>query len=154
MSRARFATLAALGLATAGLSGCAPADPAAVAAVGFDGSGYMAVVKMCDEGRSFTYTQFSEGADGDPTLAWIGRTVEPITFFRIDADPPDNWVVDVDGGMVSDVSYTFAATASDLRVTGPTFTLADLNALAPDEVIDAGGTVQLVDDFLEQACSR
>lgn len=152
MTRRRGATLLA-GLAlAAGLGGCASADPAAVAAVGLDADGYLAVVQLCDQGRSFTYAQFSQEADGAPSLAWIGRTVEPITFYRIGADPPDNWVVDVDGGLVSGVEYTFAATAEDLRVTGPPVTLADLNDLTAGQVIDAGGAVRTIDDFLDHAC--
>ncbi|WP_156253525.1 hypothetical protein [Pseudactinotalea terrae] len=154
MNRARVAALVALGLgAAAAVTACSSPDPAAVAAVGFDGSAYMAVLRMCDEGRSLTYVQFAEGADGDPALAWIGRTVEPITFFRIDSEPPDNWVLDVDGGLVSDVPYSFTATADDLTVAGPEVTLAELNDLEAGTVIDAAGTAQPVDDFLEQACS-
>lgn len=155
MNRAPAAACVALGLAAAAtLTGCSSPDPAAVAAVGFDGSSYMAVIRMCDEGRSLTYVQLADGADGDPALAWIGRTVEPITFFRIDSEPPDNWVLDVDGGLVSDVPYTFTATADDLTVSGPEITLAELNELEPGTVIDAAGAAQPVDDFLEQACPQ
>lgn len=154
MRHTRSALIAALALgATAALAGCASADPAGVAAVGLDDDGYVAVVQMCDEGRTVTYAQFTPAPDGEPSLAWIGRTVEPITLYRIDGDPPDNWVLDVDGGLVSDVTYTFRATADDLTVTGPDVTLADLNALGIGEVIDGDGTAQLLDDFLDHACS-
>ena len=154
MRRTRLAALTAtvLGVATFP-AGCASADPAGVAAVGLDEDGYVAVVQMCDQGRTVTYAQFTDESDGDPTLAWIGRTVEPITFYRVGGDPPDNWVLDVDGGLLSDRTYTFSAIADDLEVTGPEVTLADLNALGSGEVIDAGGTVQPLDDFLDSACS-
>ncbi|WP_420112141.1 hypothetical protein [Pseudactinotalea sp.] len=150
----RPAAVAVVGLGlSAALAACSSADPAAVAAVGLDDDGYLAVVRMCDEGRTVTYAQFAQEPDGVPSLAWIGRTVEPITFFRIGSDPPDNWVLDVDGGLVSDVTYAFTATADDLSVTGPDFTLADLNALGAGEVITAAGTTEPVEDFLEHACS-
>lgn len=151
----RPAALAVVGLGLgAALAGCASADPAGVAAVGLDDDGYLGVVRMCDEGRTITYVQFAQEPDGVPGLAWIGRTVEPITFFRIGSDPPDNWVLDVDGGLVSDLTYAFTATADDLTVTGPEFTLADLNALAAGEVITADGSTEPVQEFLEGACSR
>jgi hypothetical protein len=155
VNRARVATLVALGLGgTAALTGCSSPHPAAVAAVGFDGDAYMAVVRLCDEGRSVTHAQLAEAADGGPAVAWVGRTVEPITFYRLGSEPPDNWVLDVDGGLVSGVSYTFTASGEDLTVSGPEVTLGDLNALEADEVIDAAGTAQPVDDFLEQACTQ
>ena len=135
------------------LAGCSAADPAAVAAVGRDRDGYLAVVQMCDQGRTVTSAAFSEVPDGGPSLAWIGRTVEPITVYRVDEDPPDNWVLDVDGGLVSDRTYSFVASADDLVVTGPEFTLADLNELNTGEVIGADGTVQTFDDFLDESCS-
>lgn len=151
----RPAALAVVGLGlTAALAGCASADPAGVAAVGLDADGYLAVVQMCDQGRTVTYAQFAQTPDGDPSLAWIGRTVEPITIFRIGSDPPDNWVLDVDGGLVSGLTYAFTATADDLTVAGPEVTLDDLNALAAGEVIDADGSTQPLDGFLDDACSR
>jgi hypothetical protein len=150
----RLAALAATALALpVVLAGCASADPAGVAAVGLDEDGYVAVVQMCDQRRTVTYAQLAEEPDGAPALAWIGRTVEPITFYRVGGDPPDNWVLDVDGGLLSDRSYTFSATAEDVEVTGPEITLADLNALGPGEVIDAEGSAQPLDDFLDSACS-
>lgn len=154
MSGPRSATVAVLALgATAALAGCASAEPAGAAAVGLDDDGYVAVVQMCDRGETVTYAQFTEEPERGPALAWIGRTVEPITFYRIDGDPPDNWVLDVDGGLLSDVTYTFSAIADGLTVTGPEVTLADLNALGSGEVIDAEGTAQPLDDFLDSACS-
>lgn len=146
-----MASAAVVGLAV-GLAGCGSAEPAAVAAVGLDDSGYLAVVQMCDQGRTVTHTGFVDTADGGIELGWIGRTVEPITLFRISEDPPDNWVVDVDGGLRTGVEYVFEATADDLTVTGPDFTLDDLNTLGLGEVIDADGVVWALDDFLGTAC--
>ncbi len=148
------AALASVGAgAVLALAGCSSADPAAVAAVGLDDDGYAAVEMMCDQGRTLTQARF-EAADGSgPALSWIGRTVEPITFYRIDADPPDNWVSDIDGGLLSDVSYTFVTDDdAGLEIVGPEFTLADLNALGIGEVIAADGTIATTDDFLAGAC--
>lgn len=151
MRRLWPALLVAGAVATA-LTGCGLADPAAVAAVGLEDDGYVGVIRMCDEGRTLTYVEFAE-PDADPTLGWIGRTVEPITFFRIGQEPPDNWVIDLDGGLLSDVTYRFGGTGTDTDVVGPEFTLADLNTLEIGEVIDADGVVQTVDEFLDTACA-
>jgi len=150
--RASSASIAVAVLAV-GLAGCGSADPAAVAAVGLDESGYLAVVQMCDQGRTVTHAGIVETDDGETALSWIGRTVEPITFFRVSEDPPDNWVVDTDGGMRTGGEYRFEATASDdLVVSGPEFTLDDLNTLGIGEVIDADGVVSTLDDFLDSSC--
>lgn len=133
------------------LAGCGSADPPAAAAVGLGESGYFGVIRMCDEGRTLTYVEISEPG-AEPTIGWIGRTVEPITFYRIGEDPPDNWVIDVDGGLLSDVTYRFEAEGNDIAIVGPEFTLADLNTLEIDEVIDSDGVVHTVDEFLDTAC--
>lgn len=152
--RRAVAASAAVVVLTLGLAGCGSADPAAVAAVGLDDSGYLAVVQMCDQGRTFTHAGFVETADGETALSWIGRTVEPVTLFRISEDPPDNWVVDTEGGLRSGVEYRFEATASDdLTVAGPEFTLDDLNTLGIGEVIAADGVVSTLDEFLDEACA-
>lgn len=144
---------AAVVLLSAGLAGCSSANPAAVAAVGLDDSGYLAVVQMCDQGRTFTYAEFDEVDGGEPELAWIGRTVEPVTLFRTSEGPPDNWVVDVEGGLRSGVQYVFVASSDDLEVRGPEFSLDDLNTLGIGEVIDADGVVSTLDEFLDDACA-
>lgn len=150
---ARRATAALLVVTTAcALAGCAGADPAAVAAVGLDSTGYVGVVVMCDRGRTVTHVDFTAEGEETPTLAWIGRTVEPITFFRLSEEPPDNWVVDVEGGLLADISYRFEATADDLTVTGPELTLEDLNTLGADEVIDSAGVVRPLEEFLDAGC--
>jgi len=151
MRRGATAGAVALG-ATLLAAACAPAEPAAVAAVGLDDSGYLAVVIICDEGRTVTHAGFVESEADAPELSWIGRTVEPITFFRVAEDPPDNWVLDVEGGLRSDVAYGFEATDGDLVVAGPTFTLDDLNTLGAGEVIDPDGVVLSIDEFLDTAC--
>lgn len=143
---------AVVGLAL--LTGCGSADPAAVAAVGLDRSGQLAVVRMCDEGRSLTHVELVAVDDDRVALGWIGRTVEPITFFRIAGDAPDNWVVDVEGGLLDGVTYRMDARADDLQVSGPEFTLDQIRELGSDEVIDASGTVRTTEDFLENACDE
>lgn len=155
MSRGRGVPTAALTAAAllATLSGCASADPPAVAAVGLDSTGYLGVVMLCDRGRTLTYVDFTASDDSDPSLAWIGRTVEPITFFRLSEEPPDNWVVDVEGGLLSGVTYRFQGTADDLTVMGPQFSLDGLNTLDIEEVIDADGVVLPLEEFLDEGCA-
>lgn len=148
----RRCTAAILAGVVGALTGCAAAPPG-VAAVGFDGDGYFGVVMLCDRGRSFTQVAF-EAVDGDAaSVEWVGRTVEPITFFRLTQDPPDNWIEQVPGGLVSDTDYRFVASAADLRIEGPQFTLADLNTLGADQVVDTDGTTQSTDDFLDGGCT-
>lgn len=151
MRRVATAGVVVLG-ATLLVAACAPAEPAAVAAVGLDDSGYLAVVTMCDQGRTVTHAGFVAAESDAPELSWIGRTVEPITFFRVAEDPPDNWVLDVEGGLRTDVAYEFEATDGDLVITGPTFTLDDLNTLGTGDVIDPDGVVLSIDEFLDTAC--
>lgn len=150
MRTGRTAAGAVVGLAL--LTGCGSADPVAVAAIGLDRSGQLAVVRMCDEGRSLTHVELVAVDDDRVTLGWIGRTVEPITVFRIAGDPPDNWVIDVEGGLLDDVTYRMDARASDLQIPGPEFTLEQIRELGSDEVIDAAGLVRDKDEFLENAC--
>lgn len=151
MSRRTPAALVAAA-ALGAVAGCAPADPAAVAAFGLDDTGYLGVVMLCDEGRSLTHVEVLDVERDQPAIAWIGRTVEPITIFRLSEAPPDNWVVDVEGGLLSGTTYRFRASADDLEVPGPELDLDDLATVGVGGVVDPDGVVLPLEEFLDTGC--
>ncbi|MFV0427064.1 MAG: hypothetical protein ACK5KU_08515 [Beutenbergiaceae bacterium] len=134
-------------------AGCAAAQPPATVAAGADDDGYFAVVMVCDDARTFTEVAFD--AVGEPTasVTWIGRSVSPITFYRLDSDPPANWVMASDSGeLEGQTRYAVTASSPDLRVSGPTVTLTDLEGLAPGDVITSDGQVEDISSFLDEGC--
>lgn len=136
------------------LGGCAAGGPDGVAAFGQDASGPLGIVMMCDRQRTVTEVSIgTERAPEDPLVVWVGRTVEPIAMFRINAEePPSNWVLDVDGLMVDGQEYSFRATGADLHIEGPVFTRALIEELAPGQVLDAAGRAHPIEDFLDHGC--
>lgn len=139
----------------AGLSACAQANPAGAVGLGVDADGaYVAVVRLCDEGRTYTHAALA-GPDQtatDAAISWIGRSVEPITFFDIGDEPPDNFVVESTGPVDPAVEYTFRISGDDLELSGAAVGVDRLDELQRREVIAPDGSTQDVDDFLRTAC--
>lgn len=146
----------AAGALVVGVGACGQADPAGVVGLGLDGDGaYVGVVRLCDEGRTYTHTALA-GPDQtatDAAISWIGRSVEPITFFDIGEEPPDNFVVESTGPVDPAVEYSFRISGDDLELSGATVGVDQLDQLQRREVIAPDGSVQDVDDFLRSACN-